>query len=96
MRPAREPRRRRSAPVVPVEYAPGHFTAPVRAWFGADWQPQWPRLVDARSGSKNDSLDQQRRRENQAALGIGWGAGTMPLTRRPKIHRPPQWLARAG
>lgn len=32
-------RRRKAAPDTVAERPPGYYTEPVRAWFGADWQP---------------------------------------------------------
>lgn len=38
-RPKTSGSRKRRVALPVVVYPPGHFTEPVRAWFGADWRP---------------------------------------------------------
>lgn len=66
------PRRALQRTALPVvDYAPGHFTAPVRAWFGTHWQPAvvW--------GSSSMSLVASQSRERGMAEGKWWAAGTL-------------------
>lgn len=79
--------RREECPAAPA-YADGHFTEPVRRWFGADWQPAWPALVNPREGDASRRLEV---REEQALSGEGWGGGTIPMGGTPKNKRP-GWL----
>jgi hypothetical protein len=68
----------------PWEGVPGFFTAPVRAWFGDDWQPL---LRDERANNFS-VLNMSAERERRAREGIGWGRGTLVMPNTPHHAMP--------
>lgn len=84
--------RRKPTPI--VDYPPGHFTEPVRAWFGHYWTPTWPTLVTRDYSGHEAQRALMLARERQAESGDGWGSGTIPMAKTP-THSRPAWMAKA-
>lgn len=76
----------------PVGYPPGHFTQPVRAWFG----PMWQSAIDWSAPTSNTSATSTATRERGLAEGKAWAIGTVPMTNTPKISGAPKWMKKRG
>lgn len=68
----------------PRDYPPGHFTEPVRLWFGRYWRPQ----IDWKA---SNSATATAARERGLAEGASWGTGTIPGMGSPDA-RPVGWM----
>lgn len=83
------PSARKARAAVAVNYPPGFFTQPVRAWAQMRFDPH---EVDAavRRYVRNQA-NARRGREVALSNGSGWGSGTMDLPNTPKTLAP-GWL----
>lgn len=76
--------RKACAPTAVADYAPGHFTALIAKH---DWPPNFiPQFEHELHWS--DARRVQQIREHQTANAVGWGSGTLPMTKTPKHARP--------
>lgn len=78
----------RAARAAPVVYAPGHFTAPCYAWWGAKWKPYG---TSADFGAAERSRRAMQVAEESRRLGRGFGNGTIDLPNTPGTTAP-QWM----
>lgn len=76
------------------EYAPGHFTAPVRAWAQMQWRPgywpqraaEWQQVQMPMAPTLNQgrpSAHMTAEREKRAREGLGWGSASLALPGTP-------------
>ena len=82
---ARKAAAARRRPPAPVDYPPGHFTAPVYAWW-PDWQPYVLGRFD--TGAAERSARAAAVTEENRRLNRGFGNGTMDLPRTPDSVAP--------
>lgn len=86
--------RKMPRPATPaVDYPPGWFTAPARAWgvVAPSMDDGLPAEVVAQ---RQRDANTQRSRQAALATGNGWGNGTIVLGNTPK-HTKPLWMPRA-
>lgn len=91
---------RRKASPIPGHMTTGdYFTGLIRRH---NWPPMFESRIDTfqpekvlKGAAAAGSLGALMWRERQAALGIGWGAGTTPLPGTPVTLRP-EWMGRTG
>ena len=85
VRPGARQLKAQAATLVP-SYPPGHFTAPVRAWW-----PDWKSKIELPVAGRDMGSLAQAARESAIERGTGWGRGTMVLPRTPK-QPAPGWI----
>lgn len=95
LRPADKAKLRHGAkrPAAPAcdSYAPGHFTALMRAH---DWPPGFVSALAVKAPGEHNAqaLADHARRNREAGIGFGQGGGTVKMPGTPHANRPPGWL----
>lgn len=82
----------RRAPTPALDWPPGFFTEPVRAWKCLQWAGPLTMAADGGGAERFTDLAKRGRRKDNAD-GSGWGRGTILMPGTPK-HDSPAWMPR--
>jgi hypothetical protein len=82
----------RPRPASVPSYPPGHFTLLIKRH---DWPPAFEPQFEPEA-RRSDERQVIATREQQTANAVGWGSGTLPMTKTPRHARPAMAKGRAA